>query len=231
MVTKAGDSGLLGQSRSSACTIIIGHGEEDVGKTRLFTVHEKVIRRRSKFFEAALSKSWIENEKHTVKLPERDPDVVRQYLHQPYVGTLYEGTTPWTHSRSMNTDVHPNLAQLYVFGEYVQDKSFRLSVLSAIIKLLCEPCADGTSYYPSKETLQIIYGGTPVESPERQILVACYAGAGEAEWLTDCRGADAFPNEFLLDLACVLYKSPEERLSFDEAHVKEITEFYTALEQ
>ncbi|OQO01720.1 hypothetical protein B0A48_12757 [Cryoendolithus antarcticus] len=61
----------------------------------------------------------------------------------------------------MNTDVHPNLAQLYVFGE----------------------------------------------------------------------GADAFPNEFLLNLACALYKSPEERLSFDKAHVKEITEKYTALEQ
>nr|OQO18002.1 hypothetical protein B0A51_12891 [Rachicladosporium sp. CCFEE 5018] len=223
LLDHAREHGML-NLKDKFCTIIVGGGGGDASNLEPFTVHEDVICKRSKLFEAALSRSWDENEKHMVKLPERDPDIVRQYLHHAYAGTLYEGTKPWTHSRSMNTDVYPQLTRLYVFGEYVRDKSFKRIVVSAFLDCIRVThnytLGCGPRCFSINAVVNIMYGGTTAGSPGRKVMVDMYAAHPDhPKWLAD--EVSTMDEGFLLDLAAAA-PAFADKWMYDEMHMFDV---------
>ncbi|OQO07995.1 hypothetical protein B0A48_06788 [Cryoendolithus antarcticus] len=98
--------------------------------------------------------SWQNTKKDVVKLPDFGADIVRRWLRFAYGGPLIINDVPDDFSTGASTSV---LAQLYAFGEYIQDISFRLCVLDTLISRICEPDTDGKYWYPNEGTVTIVH--------------------------------------------------------------------------
>ncbi|KAK6443671.1 hypothetical protein LTR95_000498 [Oleoguttula sp. CCFEE 5521] len=178
------------------CSITVGRKSKTAGNVASFTVHEELLRQRSSFFEAALSKSWLEKREGVVKLPDADPDTVRKYLHYLYRGNIVIPSTSLAPGAKKGYTI---LAKLYVLGEYVQDKQFRKAVLDEVITRIVEVGPNGARSYPPNDTVATIYSGTTAGSPARKLMVDCHVTMGHATWLSD--EAEMYHKDFLLDLA------------------------------
>ncbi|PSN62379.1 hypothetical protein BS50DRAFT_457197, partial [Corynespora cassiicola Philippines] len=67
-------------------TILVGQDD----KQKQFTVHEDLLRTRSKYFDACLKGNpnvgtWIESEDRVVRLPDDEPEVFALYTQSLYV--------------------------------------------------------------------------------------------------------------------------------------------------
>ncbi|GIZ43512.1 hypothetical protein CKM354_000673600 [Cercospora kikuchii] len=56
---------------------------------QMFYVDESVLRKSSKFFDAALKKEWKEGQQRTVDLPECDPEGFKVYINWLHSGKIY----------------------------------------------------------------------------------------------------------------------------------------------
>ncbi|KAK5700300.1 hypothetical protein LTR17_023057 [Elasticomyces elasticus] len=95
------------------------------------------------------------------------------------------------------------LAQLYCFGERVQNEHFKNTVIDAFMAKLETACyekCDGhwIEFYKSvrPSVVQDIYEGTPPGSPARKLMVSIYTSSCSACWILD-----ALHRDFLLDLS------------------------------
>ncbi|KAK4960581.1 hypothetical protein LTR10_003477 [Elasticomyces elasticus] len=104
------------------------------------------------------------------------------------------------------------LAQLYCFGERMQDHRFQNAVVDAIIANVRDTHRGKLNgrkasfkHYPSIQVVNLIYEGTPSGSPARRLMVNIYGSHCEPGWLED-----NVNTEFSLSLArklCELRKS------------------------
>lgn len=127
-----------------------------------FNVHENLIRGRSQFFAAALSKSWLERKEGRIDLPEDDPEIVQLYLQFLYSSRL---AIQWTEDTAgiqphENLPEYYTLAHLYVFGEKVRDIAFKNAVMDCFIWRMNTKVNDGVKWSPVGEVVDIIYKGT-----------------------------------------------------------------------
>lgn len=91
------------------------------------------------------------------------------------------------------------LSKLYILAEKLMDETTKDVALSQITARAAEPDADGQLCCPATDSIQIIYDGTPVGSPARQLIVKLYTNLGTESLLTD--DVDALPKDFLYDLS------------------------------
>ncbi|KAK5739077.1 hypothetical protein LTR17_005597 [Elasticomyces elasticus] len=175
----------------------------------IFYVHEKLLRARSAFFEAALNKEWKEGQDKKVELPEDDASTFGRYIHYLYSGKLavtQEGTT--------GNDL---LAWLYVLGEKLIDPAFQDRVIDAIIAGTREGVADDKGvfqrWYPVTEVVDTIYKATPKDSPARRLMVDMHVLKGKATWI-ETEQPECNNLEFLVDLAVAMF---EKRVVSEQA--------------
>ncbi|KAK3642087.1 hypothetical protein LTR56_010958 [Elasticomyces elasticus] len=183
--------------RSGTVELIIGPAATSI------TVHEGVLRLRSHFFDAALNKCWKEGSLGKVVLPEEQPDTITTYIQYLYSGKIYieETKTRDGLSESDNLPEYPILAELYVFGERVQDTTFKNSVMDAMAARVCEPSVDDETdnSFPVTSAVDIVYKGTVAGSKARQFMVDMHVLWGCGKWITP-RSED-HNKDFLMDLA------------------------------
>lgn len=75
------------------------------------------------------------------------------------------------------------LVSLYVFGEKIQDVSFRDAVIDALVHAVSTPDKEGRLWYPSGSTISAAYEGTPSGSPLRKLLVDFFVFHGGSDWI------------------------------------------------
>lgn len=98
-----------------------------VGKDKVsFFVHESVLCKSSKFFDAALKKEWEEGQRRIIHLPDDDPDEVYAYIRWLYWKKLFVKTTD-----DEGKPVLLPVVRLYVLGERLLDDSFQDCVLNS----------------------------------------------------------------------------------------------------
>ncbi|TKA69373.1 hypothetical protein B0A55_06160 [Friedmanniomyces simplex] len=172
---------------------------------RTFHVHEKLLRSRSAFFEAALSKEWKEGQARKVELPDDDVDAFESYARWLYNGKLAVIQT----DGQTDDDL---LAALYAFGEKALDETFQNRVIDAIVAGTRDeiPAAttgggDSGSWYPTKKTVDYIYRHTPEGSPARRLMVDTHALKGWEQWI-DTDRPESNNHEFLVDPAVALFR-------------------------
>ena len=158
-----------------------------------------MLRKASKFFDAALKKEWKEGEKRIVTLPDDNPDSVYAYIQWLYGRKLFVKTT-----NNQGEPIFEPLATLYVLGEKLLDGDFQDNVLS---KLFAPTFAED-SFWPGDKATSIIYRGTPPSSPARRLFVDSWARFGFSRWIErDKDGRWEVHDEFKTDLIEALLKN------------------------
>lgn len=74
------------------------------------------------------------------------------------------------------------------------DQPFQNRVLDAFIAAVLELSKEGTQFWPSRESVDIIYKATPKNSPARKMMVAMHVYAGLPHWIDN--DPDASNEEF-----------------------------------
>lgn len=186
--------------------ITVTAGEDSVG----LHVHEGVLRSRSPFFEAALSRNWREGNQGHVDFPEDPAHIVKLYLQYLYTGKM---DMRWTASmkevpENMLLPEHVTLARLYVFGEKVGDIAFKHDVIRAVLGRI-EKRIEGHGFYPVGEAVDIIYKGTTCQSKMRQLVVDVTVSTGNDQWIDPALHQNNA--EFMVDLARAFMLSREAK--------------------
>ncbi|CAI7604079.1 unnamed protein product [Penicillium glandicola] len=187
--------------------ILVGDGHE------AFSVHEKLIRDSSSFFDKAMAGEWKESLQRTFQLPDDEPRIFGLYIHWLYYGTLpVFCDEPGLPGNAEYVD----LVKAYVLGDKFLDFKFQNATIDAIIEKTDSKSQDRSRWFPVGEPIEYAYTNTCESALIRKLLVDLYVHNGFSGWLHDWGEPAHLPQPFLLELASELLdrrvgseKSPE----------------------
>lgn len=159
-------------SENGTVTLLVG---EDEQKMIAHSIH---LTQDSEFFAAALKKEWAEGQTRIIKLPEEDTASMAHYLSYLYGGKLSTEDIKSVTGK----EIYPCfdlLTCLYVCGERFLNRKIQHAVLAEILRLSSLPDKHGVQWCPAAESANIMYRGTPEDSPGRRLLVDLYVVKGE----------------------------------------------------
>jgi hypothetical protein len=177
-------------------TLVVGMNELE------FPVHQQRLCERSLYFAATTKEDWKEGQEHRVPLPYDNPSAVGLYIQWIYGGRIF------TRLGKQESEIEDKrtysetslLVEGFIFGERVQDGSFRDAVIDAMIVSINTTGKDDKHRYPSGPVVDRAYEGTPEGSPLRKLMVDIHVNHGSREWLEGVTNID-----FVKDLAEALY--------------------------
>jgi hypothetical protein len=174
----------------------------DVGlEHHKIVVHKHYITRTSEFFATALKKAWIEGQSRIIELPEETPEHMEYYCDYAYSGKLPTRAFTYRDSDDEMALTFELLASFFVLGERRLDKKLRNAVIHEILRVRNLPLRNSvstststsTSCNPSTTAVNIIYEGTPEESPARRLMVDLVLAFGKKdEHASDVSSAFSF---------------------------------------
>ncbi|KAF2121757.1 hypothetical protein BDV96DRAFT_639844 [Lophiotrema nucula] len=167
--------------QSPVIKVLVGLGR-DLKKP--FLVHQNALVQTSAFFKKAMQPNWA--------AMRPDPDTVALEEDEPSIFLYYAA---WLYSKELSVDTEPEcrscLANCYVLGESLLDVDFKNAVIDAMIDHQDYPAF-------SYKVVNIVYGGTPKNSPARRLLVSMWANRAHAVgWKDDFEHC---PKDFLISL-------------------------------
>jgi hypothetical protein len=83
----------------------------------------------------------------------------------------------------------------FIFGEKVQDGDFKDAVIDALFASVSTLGKDDKYWYPANKKADLVYKGTPPESPLRRLLVDMHVHHSRHDWYDETENVD-----FLADL-------------------------------
>jgi hypothetical protein len=162
-------------------------------------VHGTYLARTSDFFKAALKKEWTEGQTRTINLPEECPEIMAHYLSYTYTKRLSSRDQIY-HGKSDFDYIYTLLATLYVCGERFINPVIQQAVIKEIFRLMQKRDLRGVTWYPIQEEVNIIYRGTPENSPARRLMIDIHLADGNKNWI-----CEKLEPAFLVDLAKAFY--------------------------
>lgn len=150
---------------------------------RRFHVHVNILSRSSSLLKEYCEVRLEDGSRVPgIQLPEHDPDLLNVYLQWLY-GDLSSFETP-----NPILDPRTVLAMLYVTGEKLQDRRFRDFIISRIVE-------QNQKNVPSLFAIDVIYNGTPQNSPARRLMVDLWELYADRKSLSG-----GYPLEFVIDV-------------------------------
>lgn len=141
---------------------------------------------------------WKESHERTVPLPDDDPKVVDLYTQWLYCGKVL------SHDPTLKSEQHSGeldlLVDAFVFGEKIQDALFRDTIINTLMMYTNTPDKQGTSWFPTGNTVRRAYEGTPTGSPLRRLMVNLHNHRGNQTWIKEENSS-----EFLIDLVRIMF--------------------------
>jgi hypothetical protein len=181
------------------------------------TAHGIHLMKDSDFFVAALEKDWKESGTRTIKLPEETAASMAHYLSYQYGGKLFTEDIKSVPGAEIQS-CFELLAILYVCGERFLNLKLQHAVLTEILRLSAIPDKHGKHWYPSAQSVNIMYRGTTEMSPSRRLLVDLHVASGERAWISY-----GGPEDFTLDMVnAVQDKLQEFRGRHKDTKVKDL---------
>jgi hypothetical protein len=167
---------------------------------RKMIVNGTSLARDSEFFKAALKKEWIEGQTRTIALSEECPEVMAQYISYTTSGKLS------SEDRILNgvSDaeyIYRLLVTLYVYGERFIDSTIQKAVIKELVRLIKTKDTNGERWQPSIDDVNIIYRGTPENSPARRLLVDLKVSEGREDGVSN-----HLEHAFLVDVAKTFHR-------------------------
>lgn len=155
-------------------TVIVGTDQ------KIFTMHPSTLTNSSKFFQSALSGTWIESQNRSIILPESRSRVFQSYAAYVYNGEidicaeeLDETNDPEGRNRFYQ------LTELYALADVtLDDKNLRNTVIDAILDL-----ENKTGYQPAFSAIKHAYENSPGATPLCRLLLDNALAATHPAWL------------------------------------------------
>ncbi|KAF2704127.1 hypothetical protein K504DRAFT_538138 [Pleomassaria siparia CBS 279.74] len=202
--------------QTSAVKIVVSSGVHQ----EEFFIHQGLLCDRSEFFKKALSGAWKEAEERKVVLPEDDAATFALYQQLLYTNALpvkqeIQETCQTNKSERWKAQLEEEykcLSKLYVLAEKLVDPKTKRVTLNALEAQAVEKI-DSRNLYPNLECVRIIYAGTVLHSPARQLLVSFYNDHGDAKFLYD--KVEDVPKDFLYDLVAAMLARRPLRMTMD----------------
>ena len=142
-----------------------------------------------------MSPQWLEAGTRRITFSDDCPAVIRLYVQYVYTGKLF--TKPESGTLTSGSESEATLlAGLYVFGEKIIDVAFKNDVLAVFAHKATALAGDNV--FPTNAAVDIIYRGTPQQSPARRMMVDMHTWEGYGHWISD--SLDETNKEFLSDL-------------------------------
>lgn len=177
-------------------------------KKDMFSVHEKLIRAPSPFFDKAMSGPWLESTQRTIELPDDEPPIFAIYVHW-----LYYGTLPVFNNETEDGE-YLSILKAYTLGDKLLDINFQNAAVDAMIEK-STTSVDGTEWYPGLSIIEYVYNNTSESALVRELLVDMYVFGAEDGWLHEWEKKGSIPKPFLFDLAFkLLGQQNRPRLKF-----------------
>lgn len=148
-----------------------------------------------------MSSDWKESKERSIELSDDDPETFEIYQHWLYCGTI--PTRNDVGDSAIDVE-YLQLGKAYILGDKLRDGTFKDVIIDAILNRTSSRASDGLCHFPDETFVQSIYDNTPKSSEARNLLVDLYVNHGNEQWLNDAE-PEAFPNDFLMDLAVVLF--------------------------
>ena len=102
-----------------------------VGESKVkFNTHKDILCKSSTFFEAALSKEWLENKTRTIELPRDKPNLFSTYLQWAYSGVLVDESTDC--EDAARAAIFSHLAGVYVLADKLGSLALKNCTLDQI---------------------------------------------------------------------------------------------------
>ncbi|KAF2851136.1 hypothetical protein T440DRAFT_507469 [Plenodomus tracheiphilus IPT5] len=158
---------------------------------KMFYVHKRVLCQTSGFFQAATKPEWSGQGKKPIDLSDDDPKIFALYVQWLYTGivavkTMQEDSDAEASDEEDverfekgsdemdDLDISKRcLVKCYILGEKLMDAVYR----DAIMDILLSICF---VEIPDANTIRIAYGGTPVASPLRKLMVDVWVWCGQS---------------------------------------------------
>jgi hypothetical protein len=172
----------------------------------------------SQFFASASKEEWKAGQKHRIPLPDDETSVVDLYVQWLYTRRIIihkrsveegkdgkdekvvteeeqwrqkgEEGVEGDQEECKNGHEFDVLIGAFVFGEKVQDGDFKDAVVDALIYTVAAPDEKGVRWYPTAQSVDRAYTGTPEGSPIRRLLVDMYTFHGRKVWLDGQKNVD-----------------------------------------
>jgi hypothetical protein len=163
-------------------TVLIGTTQKE------FTLHTSIATRSSNFFRAALRRNtWKEARETRIVLAEVHPAVFEGYLQWLHTGVL-------TSSFPIDKPSTFDLAEMYILGDFLDDKAFRNAVLDDIT-------SSAYDIWPGICSVNLIWDNTPGGSPLRKLILEIWAKKPMSLIVEKLlSGAHEYPGAFLAEL-------------------------------
>lgn len=138
-------------------TVVVGKEPNE----KRFLVHEGFICARSEFFRRAINGPWVERDERLIKLLEDDPEIFATYINLVYTNNIATGPVERPMDVTRISAEHAFLAKLYVLSEKLCDSVAKNTVISAFFAVGLEQTSAGDTYSPGRDSIKLIYAGTP----------------------------------------------------------------------
>ncbi|PPJ57490.1 hypothetical protein CBER1_09935 [Cercospora berteroae] len=157
----------------SIAPIVINVG---ASPSQRFYADEAMIRKSSKFFDAALNKEWKEGQERIVNLPETQPAAFNVYLNWLTTGKLHVHDQPETAAgtRQINT----KLVEAYVLGDKILDVDYKDHVCDTLARDSLMPRNAGI-WVMGAGVRRRLYENTVAGAPARRFLVGMLLMCGD----------------------------------------------------
>ncbi|KUL85134.1 hypothetical protein ZTR_06255 [Talaromyces verruculosus] len=171
-------------------------------KKDIFSVHEKLIRASSPFFDKAMSGAWLESAQHTIQLPEDEPEIFGIYVYWLYYGTLpvyCDKPGPPANQEYLK------LVKAYTLGDKLMDTGFQNAAIDAIVEKSTSKTLDEHEWFPVTEVVEFAYNNTHKSAPVRRLLVDLHVSVAQGDWLDFGNfNRERVPQPFLFELSAKL---------------------------
>ena len=141
-------------------TVLVGKEE------KRFTLHQDAVCAKSKFFQAACSKEWLEGQERVVRLPETEDTTFHEYCTWVYSGKIADSTCTTSSTETQRMNEHDQLLYLYLLGDKLDDIQLRNQ---AIIKLF--KSMQNGNLLLRKPASKLVWESTVRGSPLRKLIV------------------------------------------------------------
>jgi len=146
-------------------TVLVGPDEIE------YTLHKDLLYAKSPYFLAALKDHWKEGLEGRLPLSNDDPAVLALYFQWVYRGRILSSQD--TGDTGGNREEISLLVDAYVFGEKLQDRDFRDTVIDSLIHAVDTPDAQDLKWCPTSPAIGSAYICTSEGSPLRSCWSTC----------------------------------------------------------
>ncbi|KAI4627604.1 uncharacterized protein J4E87_004168 [Alternaria ethzedia] len=167
-----------------------------------------IMRKRSEFFNRALSGNWSEKKDRLVELPEDDPEIFAFYINIIYTGAISSQTD---NHRLPNNELQAYflaIVKSYILAEKLQDKQAKntaLLTLHTVTVRLSFP-----ERLPNAEIVDLMYKNTSKGSLGRRLMVDIW---NNNYTKTVLEKSESICKDFFVDLAYSIYGQRQKKPS------------------